>query len=144
VSDRLDHGPLVARDQLGGRERVEVVDRPQARQRRIRADAVLGVDDVVDVRRERLAQHRDGALDAGPDVLARLLRERHRPDADGRVDGAVERPVPAAAQRPHVDLGARAGQRLGEGEGVHDTATRLGRVRQQGDPHASVSVSVVR
>jgi hypothetical protein len=139
VPGRLEHRAVVAGHELGRRERVEVVDRAQAaqarRQRRVRADAVLRVHDVVVGASQGVAQGADRAQDAGADRLAGHVGERHGTQPHRRVDGTEEGAVPAARERPHVDVGTGPGERLGERERVHDAAARLGRVRQQGHPH---------
>ena len=109
---------------------------------RVGADAVLGVDDVVRVvpagEGERGAEHgrSTGAIRA-PTVSApsdgRGTAPAARPTA-----GSTGRKKPPSPPRPSVQTctsAPRRGQRLGQREGVHHPAARLGRVGEQRDPH---------
>ncbi len=118
----------MAGGELRGGEVVEMVDGADAGHGRVRRDAVLGVDDVVvaAMRLERLGKHADRAHDAVADRFPVACLEGYRADADTGCDRPEEGGVPAPAERPHVYLGAQAGEGLGECQGMHDTATRLG------------------
>ncbi|MDQ0946490.1 hypothetical protein QFZ24_000413 [Streptomyces phaeochromogenes] len=103
------------------------------------------MDDVVRRRKglEGVAEYGDGAQDPLADgLLWWAVRERDDPQLYSRIHGPEEAGVAAAAQRPHRDVLPGRGECLGEGEGVYDSAARLGGVAEQGDPepcHEGVS-----
>ncbi len=136
VCQWLDQRAFVAGGQLRRGEVVEVVDGPDARPGRVGGDAVLGVHDVVRRRDERPAQQVDRPQDPLPHRLAGHLGAVD--DVDGHAHVAEETAVAAAAQRPHLGLLAQRGERLGQGEGVHDAAPGLGRSRSAGRSSSAV------
>jgi len=122
---------------------VEMVDSADAGQGRVRGDAVLGVDDVIiaATRLERRGKHGDRAHDPLPDRFLIACLEGHRADADTSSHRPKEGSVATPAERPHVYLDAQVGEGFGECQGMHNAAPRLGRVREQGDPHDGLSLS---
>ena len=130
----LGDGPLMTGGEFGGGEVIDVMHGPHAPAGRVGTDAVLGVHDVVAGSVEGFPQHGDGAQDPRAHGLAGDLRERHHLLTYPGIDHAEEPAVAAAAERPHGDVLPGGGEGLGQREGVHHAAARLGRIAEQRYP----------